>query len=973
VQKARRAQDGPPAGPGGEPGPVAASPFDGVVAIGWVASGPDPRRDRLVELAAVVVEHGELTSRYAGHLGTAAGGAADAVAHEDGAGSAGVPAPARRAEVGLADFADFVPAGAICVAHQADVLTGLLRRACPAFAERPILDTLRLSGLCHPELPSHALEFLCQALELHSEPGRGAAPHAEATARLWLHLRRTVLSQPGPVLHGASRLLRGLRNEPLRELFREAAAGVADDRRDLTDLLAESAPTRRRPPPEEEQVHTLDPDAVTSLLDPEGPLAAELGQYEYRDEQVRMAQAVVQAFNASHHLLVEAGTGVGKSVAYLVPAMLWAVVNETPVIVSTNTKNLQAQLVEKDLPLLVRALQADVRFAMIKGRRNYLCLRKLLYLLNHAETELERADRLPLVSVLVWVGRTATGDITESIVGDRPHLRDLASRLTSVAEECRGAECEHRRRCFLQRARRQALAADVVVANHAVVFSEMANPLASPVLPPYRQIILDEAHNLEDAVTSAMSREVSMRRARFVLSRLLRSGTRRRARGLIPSLHWQIGRLRGVEAGLRAEVLAAVEAAGHAVRACDAELGPFFLAMAGLLAASGEVQACRIDPTRRDPARWPTVEAAKDRLVETLAATARTVTALADALVRLGEPLQEALAEFDRELRAAALRLGEFSHDTAAVLGASEPGWVCWVEPAPPLQGGAQAWGAPIHVGALMNEQLYAVRRSVVFTSATMTVNGSPDFVRKRLGIDLIEPGRLDLLTLGTVFNYARQALVLVPLFLPEPDERGRDYATELSAFMVALFRDTGGRGMALFTSHDMLRRCSGSLRRGLAAARIQVFAQGLSGSRESLLRRLRSDPRTVLLGAHSFWEGVDVVGENLSCLVMARLPFAVHTDPVVAARCEAIAADGGNAFLEYSLPSAVIRFRQGFGRLIRHRRDRGVVIIADRRIVSKRYGEWFRASIPSQVYTCSDPAELRAAVRDFLAADAAT
>jgi ATP-dependent DNA helicase DinG len=637
------------------------------------------------------------------------------------------------------------------------------------------------------------------------------------------------------------------------------------------------------------------------------------------------------------------------------------------VVVSTNTRNLQAQLVEKDLPRLCRAIQGEVRFAMIKGRRNYLCLRKLLYLLAHGDTELERGDLLPLASVLVWLVRTTTGDIHESMVGERPHLRDLAARLTSVAEECRGTECEQRRRCFLQRARRLALAADVVVANHAVVFSEMANPLASPVLPPHRQIVFDEAHNLEEAVTSAMSREVSQRRARAVLSRLLRAAPRRRPRGLIPSLQRQLRKARGVADSARQQVLGLAETAMAAVRAADAALAPFFGCLAALLRVRGETQPFRIHPGRERPPEWSPVEPARQRLLEGTAAAMREATALADALTHLGAPHSERLADFDRELRAAALWLGEFCHDLETVLDATEPGWVCWVEAAPPPFGGGQAWGAPIDVGPLLHQHLYSTKSTAIFTSATMTVNGSTDYLRRRLGIGRIELERLVSLALGTVFDYARQCLVLVPTFLAEPTDPRRDYAAELCGFLIALFRRTRGRALALFTSHEMLRRCAGPLRQDLSADGIRVFAQGLSGSRESLLRRLVSDPQTVLLGAHSFWEGVDVVGQNLSCVVLARLPFAVHTDPVVAARCEAIAAEGGDAFLEYSLPAAVIRFRQGFGRLIRHRRDRGVIVVADRRIVSKRYGEWFRASVPAPLQLCPDVETLLAAVAGFL------
>lgn len=943
------------------PAPVV-SGFDPVVAIGWIASGNRPTSARLVEIAAVVLERGAVTGCFAELVGPDPG-LTPVVARLTGITPAMLQA-ARPLAMVLADFMAFLPPCAPCVTHHAAGLTALLRHT--AF-DRVLLDTLSLSGVCFPELPSHALDALQRTLDLPAEYGGRAGPRAAVTGQLWLRLQATVAELPQPLLVGIARLLRGLRQDPLRELFRTAAERARPDSRPLAEVFAEHPVPRRPAPPAERPVRTLDPDAVTALLDPEGPLAAGLGQYEYRHEQVRMANAVVQAFNAKHHLLVEAGTGVGKSVAYLVPAILWAVINESPVVVSTNTKNLQAQLMEKDLPLLARALQADFRFAMIKGRRNYLCLRQVHYLLSHADTELERADRLPLASVLVWAGRTASGDVSECIVGDRPHLRELAARITSVAEECRGQDCEHRRRCFLQRARRLALAADVIVANHAVVFAEMSNPLASVVLPPHRQLILDEAHNLEDAVTSAMSREVSMRRARAVLRRLFRGGLRRRGRGLLPSLQQQLGKARRVPLERRAEGLAAVAAALRAVQAAEAELHPFFLALTALLGGPGEAPARRLDPARKAPTPWGAIDAARQRLVDVVTQVARETTALADHLVRLGDDLPPTLAEFDRELRAAALWLGEFSRDVETVLGALEPGWVCWVEAAPPALGGAQAWGAPIEVGALLQQYLYSARDSIIFTSATLTVHGGTEFVRHRLGIGLVEPERVDSLSLGTVFDYARQCLVLVPTFLPEPDEPGRDFAAELTGFLTDLFRQTGGRGLALFTSHEMLQRCAGPLRGHLAGAGIRVLSQGLSGSRESMLQRLKADPCTVLLGAHSFWEGVDVVGENLSCLVLARLPFAVHTDPVVAARCEAIAAQAGNAFLQYSLPGAVIRFRQGFGRLIRHRTDRGVVIVADRRIVSKRYGEWFRASLPVRVESYADPEALLAVVRGFL------
>jgi predicted DnaQ family exonuclease/DinG family helicase len=688
-----------------------------------------------------------------------------------------------------------------------------------------------------------------------------------------------------------------------------------------------------------------------------------------------MGCAVQEALNDGVHLMVEAGTGVGKSFGYLLPALRWSLTNDVPVVISTNTKNLQAQLFEKDLPALAEALGVKPKTALIKGRRNYLCLRRLYYLLQNSDTELERDERAPLASVLRWAIDSETGDISESVVGDRAKLRELAGKITSVAEECQGPDCPHLRQCFLQAARRKALAADLVVANHAVVMSELtAGEQGPPVLPPYAHIVFDEAHNLEDAATNAMGHDVSLLRIRFVLNRLWRTGRGKKTRGIVPTLLRHLEKEPPGDDEARELALAFAKMVGRAVEQTQIPLPAFFTELSSFLRQGKPVSERRIRPERRLPGQWDHIFAAKETMLAALAVVSQAADGLVEALGNMvaetdegEEPAVPDLATFSKEVQAAALWVREFTEDVELVLKAENPEFVYWVESAPPSQGEARAWAAPIHVGALLNEKLYVRKQTVVFTSATLSVGGNMEFLRGRLGVDLVPPERRRELILGTPFDYGRQCLVMVPTFLPEPAERDRDYALELARLLADVFQRTNGRGMALFTSHDMLRRAAGVLQHELSGGEIRVLAQGLSGSREKITRQFKRDLRSVLLGTHSFWEGVDVVGETLSCLVLARLPFAVFTDPVIEARCERLEAEGQNPFINYSVPHAVIRFRQGFGRLIRHRNDRGVVIVADRRIVSKYYGQYFRDAMPTDLQVCHDPTTLLDEIEEFL------
>jgi len=870
-----------------------------------------------------------------------------------------------------AGLGEWISSDTVCLAHDAAFCGEFLEECGVAVGKERILDTWLLSHVCFPCLPDHTLPALCARLGLPVE-WADAAEEAEALLALWRKMRSAALDMPPALLvelaglhaAGAPSALCSFWLEVEREVF----DGVPSREVRMVDVFpAGKGFTSRREPVDDDERCTVDAEALAGLPMPDGPFADSVPGYEYREGQVSMVRKVAEAFNSGQHLLVEAGTGIGKSMAYLLPAVHWARANDMPVIVSTNTKNLQSQLIDKDLPLIDRVLGMDFKAALLKGRMNYLCIRKLLHVLLNAEFEIEDDDeRRLLATVLGWLSRTASGDFAENAAWGWRGSGALGVKLTATGEECMGRSCRHYRRCFLWRARARAQAADVVVANHSLVFAEMN--VNSPSLPPYAHIIFDEAHNIEDAATRHFSVEVSQSRVRFILNRLWKRGRRKRrgGRGLIPAVIKQAesGAFGGGEA-LTQRIVDTCEALKGAVEAVEPVLEPFIDALDALMPASSGRDAHRLRPGAVTGETWQRIAEAREQLLAALAEVRGGIEKLIEIFRSMEDDGLPFHLETVRDLDAMAAWVREVGNDIVFVLSVSESDYVYWVERVGRRYGRCRAWAAPVCVGRRLADELYAAKESIVFSSATLSVGGSYGFLKKRLGLDLVDDGAVCEFNAGTPFDYARRCLAMVPMFLPEPQDQDGDYATALGELLTAVFRRTDGRALSLFTSYAMLKRTSEVLREGLGG--IRVLVQGESGSREHITEVFREDVQSVLMGTHSFWEGVDVVGESLSCLVLARLPFGVFTDPIIEARCERVEAEGGSAFFGYSLPSAVIRFRQGFGRLIRHRQDRGVVIVADRRIVTKRYGGWFRRSIPARTVSYSDREEFLSAVEEFL------
>ena len=641
---------------------------------------------------------------------------------------------------------------------------------------------------------------------------------------------------------------------------------------------------------------------VESVFGPDGPLAKNLVGYEDRPEQRELAAAIERTFADGGALVAEAGTGVGKSIAYLVPAIAAAQAGEH-VVVSTHTLPLQDQLVRKDLPALQAALGTNVAIAVLKGRSNYLCPRRWQILRGSVTT---REEARLVCKTLVW--RTAT----ES--GDRAELNlmrgegELWSRISANDESCDQRRCKRSPgvNCYLQRAREAAAVASIVVVNHALLLQDAR--MRGALLPQAEHVVIDEAHRLEDVATDAFGLELYEPRFRRDLQRVAHSLA-------VTSALRDPARADPAER-IRIEIERAFERTSEVFDALGALLVPV---------AGPPDERMRITAgLRASDDRWLPVELAGERLADAIAGIAFA----AERIRNLGGDEDEL-----DELEAA---MGELAGARAAITrGLHDPrsSDIVWLER--DNDGALALHVAQSHLGGVIRRTIVDTHRAVVLTSATLAVAGSFDFALDRFGIaDVAEP-----LAVGSPFDHQRQALLVLPTDIALPAEER--FIEEAARLIEDVARTLDGRTLVLFTSHASLRDASARLG-ALESEGLAVLTQGIDGSRRALLERF-AQGRAVLLGTQSFWEGVDLPGDVLRCVVIVRLPFSVPDDPLVQGRAERY----DDPFLQFQLPQAALRLRQGFGRLIRTKTDYGAVVLLDRRVVTRDYGEVLLGSLP--------------------------
>ena len=711
----------------------------------------------------------------------------------------------------------------------------------------------------------------------------------------------------------------------------------------------------------------IDPIDVAALLAPSGPVARALGSFEDRPSQRDMAAYIADLYNDGGVGLLEAGTGVGKSFAYLVPALAWARANGERTVVSTNTINLQEQLVGKDLPILARALgsgEHSPSFALLKGWRNYICLLRLAQARDEEDSLFEDERRAEVEALAAWAARTSDGSLAD--LPDEPS-GDVWDAVAAESDLCTRLKCPHFERCFLFQARRRAAEADVVVVNHHLLASDLAVRMASDnwqeaaVLPPYRRLVLDEAHHVEDVAAMHLGTQASRLGVDRLLSRLERNG-----RGLLPTLRSALfGRddlLSAASRDLLQQSLA--DALAAARRAADAV---FVLLARRLDGEPGPTPVLRLRDEFKDDGVWQDgLGVGLDNLLLALAQLAQGAETVADRLA-LDDP-SERRAQLLAELRGVVRRLDAMAAGLTAALRPPPGGAaaVRWLERRGRKAANVSLAAVPLDLAPVLKENLFDRIETVVLTSATLAAGGEFSYLEARLGLDL-PPSRVRVREIhASPFDFPSQCLFGVPTDLPEPrdDEAGHDAA--VTRALVELAHASDGGMFVLFTSHGALRRTAEAVR-GELGGRWPLLVQG-EGQRDQLLRRFRDAGSAILLGTDSFWEGVDVPGRALRVLILAKLPFKVPSDPLTAARLERLEAAGLNGFAHYLVPNAALKLKQGFGRLIRSRSDVGAVLLLDRRVVTKRYGALILEGLPPASRVVGDWADVRGACEEFFA-----
>ncbi len=815
------------------------------------------------------------------------------------------------------------------------------------------VDTLELARLIMPGAPSHSLSNLVQSLQLEQKPLHRALDDALTATELFFKLLDQVADLDLDVLLQLLPLLQQ-GHSPLAHFFESVIKNK------IQTMPSEKISKVKGVPVKEPiyidhatgeafpGIHDQMQYQIEYLLGPRSPLEQLMTNYQFRKEQVKMAESVAQTLEEQKILLVEAGTGTGKSIAYMLPVLLWAIQHEERAVIATNTINLQEQIWHKDIPLLKSLLGLPFEAALLKGRSNYICLRRFINLITHSAA-LTASESMLLARIIVWLQHTDSGDKTElNLFGpdDETWLQ-----LCSESETCLGNACRWcNRYCFLTRARRNAENAHLVIINHSLLFADMVTEIN--ILPHHGALVIDEAHNIEETAAKHLGKKVS--RAQ-IMQWLSIAGKNIK----------QLNKLAPPQDGHRwLETIKKAEEARHKLQE---SINTFFYLFIQTIHKYHHHQGNYQISVRLHRETGPLEEIEAD--YQNMLYEMRHFIAKLKAIMDWLEIWTVTNNAWEDKLQDITININSgnaYLADLDFILKSPEENYVCWLEAPNPSALEKESYqcilhATPLDISTILYEQLFNKPKTIVLTSATLTVNKKFDHFMQQCGLNKFTDNALLQMITESPFNYDQQCLLCVVKDFPNFNEiNASDYLETLIHTIYKLSVTTEGRTLVLFTSHKLLRETYYRIKPLLDEVDICVLGQSIDGGRTKLVNEFHQNKRSVLFGAFSFWEGIDLPGNALVNVIIVKLPFAPPSDPVLEARSEKMATLGQNSFYRLSLPNAVIRFKQGFGRLIRSEQDRGAVVILDKRIIEKRYGRIFLNSLPIKSHMRGSIDEIR-------------
>ncbi|MUV39797.1 DNA helicase [Lentibacillus sp. JNUCC-1] len=825
-------------------------------------------------------------------------------------------------------------------AHNADFDIGFLNAAfdlenMPKL-ENPVIDTVELARILYPSAPAFKLGYLAEYLELdHSDPHR-ALSDALVTAKMLMKMTAKIEILPLETIIHLQTLENKLKSNIKHLLSEREEASL------LSPVSSDSIDTFRglayRRVPDNPEKNTPFLSSFGHLLDEvyeDGGRLSELfsGRYEKRPGQRHMSEVVFDAFQSNKHALIEAETGTGKSLAYLIPAVYEALKASERVVISTHTTQLQAQLLDEEIPLVQRVMPFPFQAALLKGKRHYISLERFQHELYTSEDD-HYGVTLTKAMLLVWLTETETGDIDEVSLPSSGYL--FYHKVSAEGEDFSQSDPAWFGRSYYQKARKRAQSAHIIITNHALLCTDLFSD--SNFIPAYDRVIIDEAHHLEDTVANHYGLKLDYQNIQYNLNQI---GSTQEG-GWMNRVMGQMGDMAPLF--LEAQWHEALISSKKEIDECFNQIFQYVKLKqkkSNTKSDIGRVQH-RISPEDvNGESRWSII-------VEMTARVTFYLRDLIHMLTLLKQTLKEEksdsvlLEEADNHIE----RIQDIIDNIETLFLVEQKNVVKWIEIDPAgSKNTVYVYSEPLEVSQVLEGTFFDKKKSIVMTSATLTIRDSFTFIVDRLGI----PESVMKEQIKSPFNYEEQVRLMIPNDFPDIKHGNmNDFIYSTCEAILSLAEVTHGRMLILFTSYDMLKKTHAMLKETLDTNRYALFAQGItSGSRTRLKKNFQTFDQAILLGTSSFWEGVDIPGDDLSCLMIVRLPFYPPGQPVYEARAEAIKARGKNAFMDLALPQAVIRFKQGFGRLIRSTQDRGIVFVCDTRIVKSRYGRYFTQSIP--------------------------